>query len=423
MAWHVTGQKAYADAAVRTLMGWARVVKSAQNQLFQYPCRDFAQAAEMLRHEDGTFYEGWQQEDLTLFLDMVRHIFVPALRTQRDNTMTSWSAGAINGIIACGVLLDDEEIYNEGLGYFSSEQVPGSLVSSTKPSGQSKEMARDNVHAMLALYDWGNMAQTAWHQGDDLYGYADNRLMKVFDYWCRYNSGHTDTYYEPVDNWYYISNHGNGFRLRPDGAYFECIYHHYREVKGLPETDMPYLALYTRLARPTLDTFFYIQEAETATLWTVVPRKAEGVKAEAGMDCVYLSWNHPAEEDARGFKIYRSTDGGSFKLIEDWDFYTHNEYTDREVEAGHTYYYKVKLMNLAGESEESEVAWAKVEPTTDQLPEGWAHTDIGAVQAPGSTCYLDARGGTFGLTGTGGGHLERQPGGWQCHLHDGGRRL
>lgn len=400
LVWHVTGQTAYADHAVRLLMGWANVVTSANNQLFQYPCRDFAQAAELLRNADGSFYQGWEKADLKKFLSMVRNIFVPALRTQKTNGMSSWSAGAINGLLACGVLLDDQDIYDEALGYFYSKDIPGSITSCSLESGQSKEMGRDNVHAMLALYDLGNMAQTAWHQGDDLYGAMDNRLMKVFDYWCRYNSGHEDTAYEPWGLWSYISTHNNGFRLRPDGTFFECVYHHYREVKKMDESLFPYLSLYTKLARPeqNFGTLLYASSVETSPLWTVKPQQAKGVKAEAGLNCIYLSWNHPAKEDARGFKIYRSTDGKNFSAIKTWDFYTNNKYKDESVEAGVTYYYKVVLNNLAGNSHYSEVASATPQAGA-ALPDGWGVANIGT--ANGSALYTPNMAGSFAVNGTG----------------------
>lgn len=401
LIWQLTGQKAHANAAVKTLMGWANVVTSAQNQLFQYPCREFAQAAEMLRKADGSFYEGWAEADVEIFLTMVRDIFVPALRTQKTNGMSSWSAGAINGLMACGVLLDDEEIYNEALGYFTSKSIPGSLVSATRETGQVKEMGRDNVHANLALYDWGNMAQTAWHQGDDLYGALDNRLMKVFDYWCRYNSGHEDTSWEPWDKWYYISTHNNGFRLRPDGAFFECVYHHYREVKGLDEYMFPYLSAYAKLARPEQNygTLLFAASKDTSPLWMTKPETPEGVKAEAGIGCVYLSWNHPANEDARGFKVYRSTNGTSFSLLKTWDFYTNNKYKDEDIKAGKTYYYKIVFVNQAGNSTASEVVSATPETGSEELPEGWSLTDIET--QGGSALYSETMNGSFAINGTG----------------------
>ena len=332
---------------------------------------------------------------------MVRDIFVPALRKEKTNGMSSWSAGAIDGLLAAGILLDDEEIYNEAKEYYSSTDIPGSVASCSKETGQSKEMGRDNVHAMLTLDDLGKMARLAWIQGDDLFSVLDDRLLKVYDYWCRYNSGHEDTYYEPWGTFYYISTHNNGFRLRPDGTFFESIYHHYKEVKGLNENNYPYLALYTKLARPEQQygTLFYNTSIETSPVFSVVPQKAEGVKAQAGLGCVYLSWNHPQAEDARGFKIYRSTDGKFFSLIKTWDYYTRNLYKDEDVKNGTTYYYKVVLINRAGDSEASDIVTATPQAGSNTLTEGWKVENINTTGGTG--LYTDASNCTFAVNGTG----------------------
>ncbi len=65
--WHVTGKKTYADHAVKLLSAWGNKVTTANEQLFQFPARTMSIAAEMLRYEDGTFYEGWDAADLDNF--------------------------------------------------------------------------------------------------------------------------------------------------------------------------------------------------------------------------------------------------------------------------------------------------------------------------------------------------------------------
>ena len=97
--------------------------------------------------------------------------------------MSSWSAGAIDGLLIAGVLLDDEAIYDEAIGYFKNESIPGSIMGAITDSGQLNEMGRDMVHANLVLDDLCRMAHVAWVQGDDLFGYDNNRLLRSFDYW------------------------------------------------------------------------------------------------------------------------------------------------------------------------------------------------------------------------------------------------
>lgn len=121
--WHVTGDNRYADHAVKMLSAWGNTIKTAKEQLFQFPARQMCVAAEMLRYEDGRFYEGWKEKDLNNFLHVVRDIFYPACKDQAiNNTMTSWSSPAAAAVLAAGVLLDDEKIYNEGLEFYLSKK-------------------------------------------------------------------------------------------------------------------------------------------------------------------------------------------------------------------------------------------------------------------------------------------------------------
>ena len=411
--WQVTGDTLHADAAVQTLMGWCDSIKSARNQLFQYPCRDLIQAAEMLRNSDGTFYSGWAQADVDRFLTMVRDIFVPALRGQTGNGMTSWSAGAIDGVLSAGVLLDDEDIYNEGLGYFTDTDIPGSITSCTLPTGQSKEMGRDNVHANLTLDDLARMAQIAWHQGDDLFSVLDNRLMKMYDYWCQFNSGHDDTYYEPWKTttdegeqgatWFFIQTESNGFRLRPDGTNYECVYHHYKEVKKIDDSQYPYLTMFTKLARPETNfgTLFYIDDMANAPVFTTVPAQPTGVKAIDGLGHIDIRWTHPATEDQRDYKIYRSEDGSNFTLLNSTEYNTANFYHDNDVETGKRYYYRVAFANLAGVGPQSPTVSAMAQAGSDKMPGEWKVANIGT--AGGTAVYSDAMNGSFQISGTGAG--------------------
>lgn len=386
--WHVTGQKSYADHAVKLLSAWGNKVQSANNQLFQFPSVSMSMAAEMLRYEDGSFYEGWAESDRTNFLNMVRNILYPACKSQAENNpMTSWSAPAMMAVLAAGLLLDDVEIYEEGLSYFRSKTVSGSVYCSLLDNGQLKEMGRDNVHAMLTLNALAQMAQLAWCQGDDLWGEDNNRLLRGFEYWCTYNLGHEDLYYEPEiasdgsSAWYYISTHNNGFRLTPDGRCYESVYHHYKEIKGLDMANLfPSVTAFAYLTRPEIGpdfgTLFYTIDAANSPLVNEVPVSAEEVKARGGLGCVWLEWKDTRRDDASGFRILRSNDGETFSTVADMDNYTRKSYCDETVEAGHTYYYKVVLYNKAGSAAPSDIVKVYV-PEAGGLPNGWKKSSIG----------------------------------------------
>ena len=419
--WHVTGKTAYADCAARIFTAWGKSLTTASAELFQYPCRAMIVAAEMLRNADGSFYKGWAATDRDQFLGKVRTVMYPACKKfcTYQNGHPSWYTPAALGVIAAGVLLDDSTIYQEGYNLMIATNHWGTMYGgSIEPSGQMREMSRDNVHAGLTLGDIAQACLVAWNQGDDLFGEGDNRLLKGMEYWCRYNTGHTDTPFVPLDcsgldnatgySFYYIATHSNGFRLQPDACSFEAVYHHYKEVKGMDaDKEFPYLTIASRLARPDTNnqmlgygTLLFTIHANASPYMTEVPQQPVNFRAEDGYKCIYLSWQHPEQEDARGFRLYRSTNGTSYSLIKTWDYYTNNEYKDEDVETGKTYYYKVQLINKAGYSELSSSANATVQAGTDALPKNWNYTGVNSTKY-GEGLFTAAQDSTFVVEGLG----------------------
>jgi hypothetical protein len=58
-------------------------------------------------------------------------------------------------------------------------------------TGQCQESGRDQGHTQLGLAHLGDCCEIAWHQGLDLYGYADSLLLKGVEYTAKYNLGET----------------------------------------------------------------------------------------------------------------------------------------------------------------------------------------------------------------------------------------
>lgn len=415
--WHVTGEEAYARCAARILTEWGKTLETANAELFQYPSKSMVLAAEMLRNSDGSFYSGWKEEDCQRFLNKVRDVLVPANRqfcTIRTSH-PSWYTPAALTVLAAGVLLDDEDLYEEGYALMlSTENWNCMYGGSIEPDGQVREMGRDNVHAALTFADITQACQVAWNQGDDLFAEGDNRLLKGMEYWCRYNTGHLDTPFRPLDcsgldhatgySFYYISVHPNGFRLRPDGCSFEAVYHHYKDVKGMDAAkDFPYLTMATRLAAPDNvghGTLLYTVKADSSMQMTEKPERPVNLQAHNAFKAICLKWSHPEKEDSRGFKVYRSTDGVHFSLLATYDFCTQNEYWDMDVVCGQPYYYKVELNNLAGTSLQSEVATGMASEGTDELPLHWNYCGIGN-KSKGRGLFAEVQDSAFVVEGLG----------------------
>ena len=194
--WHVTGKTAYADCAARILTAWGTKLETASAELYQYPCRAMIVAAEMLRYSDGSFYEGWGAGDRTTFLEKVRTVMYPACKQfcTYQNTHPSWYTPCALAVMAAGVLLDDATIYQEGYNLMlNTEHWDTMYGGSIEPSGQMREMGRDNVHGGLTLRhrtgllwhgtrrylfgEGGNACCRAWNTGADTIPGTRTRLL------------------------------------------------------------------------------------------------------------------------------------------------------------------------------------------------------------------------------------------------------
>jgi hypothetical protein len=102
-------------------------------------------------------------------------------------------------------------------------------------AGQCQESGRDQQHTQLGLGLLAAACEIAWHQGVDLYGEADNRLLKGFEYTARYNLGEDVPFVPYVDvtgryRLKVISSDGRG-GLRP---IYEMVWNHYENRRGIP---------------------------------------------------------------------------------------------------------------------------------------------------------------------------------------------
>jgi len=118
--------------------------------------------------------------------------------------------------------------------YFKTGAGKGSITHAVidGTTRQSQESGRDQRHTQLALGLLASLCEVAYSQGDDLYGYPDNRLLKGFEYRKKYDVG-CEMPFKTFANVYgtrpIISTAGRG-RLRP---IYEQVWNHYEKRKGI----------------------------------------------------------------------------------------------------------------------------------------------------------------------------------------------
>lgn len=259
--WKITGNAAYADKAVQILNAWSSTCKKISGDsnvalaagIYGY---QFANAAEIVRG-----YAGWSAKDFAAFQKWMLDVFYPISSdfiVRHNGTCIShywanWDLANLANIMAIGVLTDRADIYNEAVVYLIKGAGNGQLKKAIyfiHPGGlgQMQESGRDQGHATLCIGLLGEICEMGWTQGDNLYGYDDNRVLKGAEYEAKYNYVGLSVPFQPYNNCdnvnhTIISDNGKGSR-RP---IWEKIYNHYIVRQKLSS---PYVEMAARAHRP-----------------------------------------------------------------------------------------------------------------------------------------------------------------------------
>lgn len=202
------------------------------------------EAAELLRD-----YTGWDAADKEAFKKMLTYpaysmTEYPSEHANMDDELnavtfywniynldpTRWGNQglfAARGMMAMGIFLDNEAIYDRALRYVMAQTAreddlpyhlgypkrgavnsdtdymtdykfqwvngPAQFISDAAlpyyvyANGQCQEACRDQGHVMAGLGQLVDLAEMAWNQGDNLYGAYDNRILRGLEWALRYN--------------------------------------------------------------------------------------------------------------------------------------------------------------------------------------------------------------------------------------------
>ena len=424
LRWYISGDTTYAACAERILNAWAYTVNQVPRGqdvpgLMGIAVYEFAVAAEILR-----LYPGWSSADFSQFKSMMTTYLYPNCHdflTRHNNTCIShywanWDICNMTAILGIGILCDDTAKFNEAITYFKSGAGNGNITRAIPflypgPLGQWQETGRDQEHVLLGVGMMASFCQIAWNQGQDMYGYDNNRLLAGAEYTAKYNLWKNVPYtsYNNCDSvqnlWASEQNSfGRGRLQRP---IWEMIYNHYVVKKGLSAPNVKAMA---EINRPEgfehddnlgFGTLCYTLDA-AASLYPAspVPPVPLGLTATAGIGRVWLKWNPAAT--ANGYNVLRSAaDSGPYSIIASYRGVS-PLYEDTGATNGTRYYYVVSANNQAGTSSNSPPVSA-MPATAGALPAGWLQQDIGKVGFAGTASYADVSNGTFLLSGSGGG--------------------
>jgi len=245
LRWEVSGDTAFADKAVGILNAWSSTLtgidgssdKFLASGIYGY---QLANAAELLRG-----YPKWAAADRKRLQAMMLSVFYPMNHdfltrhngARIDHYWANWDLANMASMLAIGVLTDRRDVYDEAVAYFKQGQGNGAIehvIWKLYPEGlgQVQESGRDQGHSMLDIALLGAFCQMAWNQGDDLFGYDDNRFLRGAEYVAQYNLGKDVPYtaYANSDVTQAVVSEGGRGDVRP---IWELLYSHYVVLKGL----------------------------------------------------------------------------------------------------------------------------------------------------------------------------------------------
>ncbi|MGZ0147751.1 alginate lyase family protein [Kribbella sp. WER1] len=263
LRWHVQGTAANGDCARNILNAWSATLTSVSGNADRFLAAgiygyQFANVAELMRD-----YPGF---DLARFKTMMLNVFYPMnnsfLTNHNDACITNywanWDLCTMNSILAIGILCDDAAKYDQAVNYFKNGAGNGAIahavpfVYDDQGLAQWQESGRDQGHTMMGMGQMGAFCEMAWNQGDDLYGYDNNRFLKAAQYVAKYNLGEdvpfTKYTWGTGQNCAYqehtvISSASRG-QLRP---VWEILHFHYTRRKNL---SVPYISAMAAQVRP-----------------------------------------------------------------------------------------------------------------------------------------------------------------------------
>ena len=167
LLWYVTGERKYADHAIKTLNAWSVFQKTGMPLYLTWAAPHFVNAAELMRHTPGA---GWEDEDIQKFAAMVAQRMWPIVQPPKVDYGSNHGATALESMLAIAVFLGDRAKLEQALDYWTwlfPKYV--FLDDAARLDGECNETCRDLSHMNMGMLGLMYSAETAWNQKHDLW--------------------------------------------------------------------------------------------------------------------------------------------------------------------------------------------------------------------------------------------------------------
>lgn len=275
LLWYITKDDRHAQKAIQVMDAWSAVITDHTNHNARlqtgWAGASFSRAAEIIRHT----YTSWAQGNR--FATKLRDVYLPEIRNGGGCTNGNWELIMMDAAVGIAVFLDDRAAFDKAIDIWRG-RVPGYVylasdgsrpkAPSTCPAkdtqaeivaywqGQSRfadglaqETCRDFGHTGWGLQAMAHVAETAWHQGVNLYAEAKDRMMNASYFHAKYELG------AAIPSWLCGGSVDRGL-----GATTEVVVNHFRHRLGLA---MDTSLRYTESKRPAGANYFYGWETLT----------------------------------------------------------------------------------------------------------------------------------------------------------------
>jgi hypothetical protein len=253
LVWAITGDEAHARTAVSIINAWSDVFKVFDGTDVELGAGltvfKMASAAEIMR----STYPKWSQSEIKKCQEMFSRVFYPPIQYFALWAHGNWDLACMKGMMSIAVFNDDHAMFDKAVDFYYNGPGNGSLLHYiVNVRGQVQESGRDQPHSMLGIGHLAEMCEIGWNQGLDMYKFADNRLLKGFEYTARYNLGE-EVPFEPYTD---ISGRFPASAISTSGrgnlrSIFEQVYNHYAfRVKGVSPNHYHYTRTAAEKLRP-----------------------------------------------------------------------------------------------------------------------------------------------------------------------------
>jgi hypothetical protein len=216
LLWYLTGDQRHANKSIEIMDAWSATIERHTNSNARLQAgwsgASFSRAAELIRHTNA----GWPAARVNQFARTLRTVYLPTVSRGAATYNGNWELIMTDAAIGIAVFLEDGAAFDKAVTwwrgrvpafmYLTSDgplpvPPPGGTIDtkaelikywhgqSTFTDGHAQETCRDFAHTGWGIAAAAHTAETARHQGLDLYAEARGRFAAALEFHAAFQLG------------------------------------------------------------------------------------------------------------------------------------------------------------------------------------------------------------------------------------------